>query len=98
MKLEASFMEIYNESVYDLLDSSDCEEKAKDEKRNPALVETCIPQKKLSIIESPFTNGVIVPDLKSVEIVTESQLLNLVAVVQKRRIVSPNINNNHSSR
>lgn len=91
-------MEIYNESVYDLLDSSDCEERAKGEKRNSYFLDHSAAQKKLSIIESPFTNGVIVPDLKSVEIESEAQLLDLVSIVQQRRIVSPNINNNHSSR
>ena len=90
--ITASFIEIYNENVYDLL--------AWDKEKNTK--ESYSPQsqfeRKLTIIESPFTNGVIVPDLKTIKVDDPQKLKELVTAVQNRRIVSPNLNNNYSSR
>lgn len=70
----------------------------KEDRKNSYLGDGSTGQKKLSIIESPFTNGVIVPDLKVIEINSDDELQEIVKVVQEKRIVSPNINNHHSSR
>jgi len=92
--ITASFIEIYNENVYDLL----AVEK-NNEKSNPdQFSHNNQFERKLTIIESPFTKGVIVPDLKNIKIENPEKLKELVKAVQDRRIVSPNLNNNYSSR
>ena len=78
VQVSASFIEIYNEQVRDLL----AEE----------------PSKKLSIIESPFTNGVLVPDLTSKNLNCFSEMSNGLQLALSRRVVCPNVNNNFSSR
>ena len=79
MDISVSFMEIYNENVYNLL---------KDDRS----------QAKLAIIESPFSNGVVVPGLESFYINEKQELLELVKEATDKRVVSRNRNNQHSSR
>ena len=78
VSIKASFIEIYNESVYDLL-SEDI-------------------SRKLAVVESPLTNGVLVPDLVVREVERLDELKGLIMFAQERRVVSPNLNNKFSSR
>ena len=77
IRLHISFMEIYNEKVYDLLSNE---------------------VKNLTIVESPYNNGVIVPELETKEVASFAELKCLVARALIKRIVSPNLNNMNSSR
>jgi Kinesin motor domain len=54
--------------------------------------------RKLTIVESPLTNGVMVPDLKALEVRCEDQLDSVLGEVLERRVVCPNLNNKYSSR
>ncbi len=54
--------------------------------------------KKLAIVESPFTNGVLVPDLTSKMLTSFSELNHGLQLALSRRVVCPNLNNNFSSR
>lgn len=54
--------------------------------------------KKLAIVESPFTNGVLVPDLTSKTLTSFSELNHGLQLALSRRVVCPNVNNNFSSR
>lgn len=77
IKLNISFMEIYNEKVFDLLSNE---------------------VKNLAIVESPYNNGVIVPELEVKEVLDFAELKALVSRALVKRIVSPNLNNMNSSR
>lgn len=76
--VSASFIEIYNEQVRDLLLDN--------------------PQKKLTIVENPFTAGVSVPDLTTHALRSYECLHADLDVVLQRRVVCPNLNNQQSSR
>lgn len=54
--------------------------------------------KKLSIIESPFTSGVVVPDLTACNLNSLQELSAGLSLALSRRVVCPNLNNNISSR
>lgn len=54
--------------------------------------------KKLAIVESPFTNGVLVPDLTSKTLTSFTELNHGLQLALSRRVVCPNVNNNFSSR
>ena len=79
-----NLLEIYNENVRDLLDTENLSENHK--------------HKKLSIVESMFSDGVVVPEVTNIEVQNEEHMWNLLKIAQERRIVSPNLNNVVSSR
>lgn len=54
--------------------------------------------KRLTIVESPFTNGVMVPEMIKKPIQSLSQLNEDLTSSLSKRIVCPNMNNNYSSR
>lgn len=54
--------------------------------------------RKLTIVESPLTNGVMVPDLRALEVKSEDQLDSVLGEVLEKRVVCPNLNNKYSSR
>ena len=56
------------------------------------------PNKKLSIIESPHSNGVLVPDLLSKPVSSLQDLNDNLSLALSRRVVCPNLNNMFSSR
>jgi len=55
-------------------------------------------KRKLSIVESPFANGVMVPDLTIRQLSTYSELSACLGLILDKRVVSPNLNNHYSSR
>lgn len=77
-RVSVSFLEIYNEHVYNLLASKRTE--------------------KLSIIESPFANGVLVPGLLNYKVDSSEELDELLQEAQSKRAVAKNRNNRFSSR
>lgn len=77
-RVKASFIEIYNERVYDLLSSQN--------------------ERSLSIVENPASNGVTINDLEEREVRNFKDLKKMIKVAQAKRVVSPSLNNQMSSR
>lgn len=77
LQVDLSFVEIYNEKVYDLLSPD---------------------RRSLTVIDSQFTDGVVLPDLIIRPLSDFEEFQEAVNRAQARRIVCPNMNNQHSSR